>query len=180
MDGVRRALQSGFIVDGTPPRRVPGLANIDEQMDCVQEVFARAFAPPARASYDGLRPYGTWLARIARNLRIDQHRKTGREIPVADPQSVTPAAQRTDGSTGTGDNSAEHALHRSTLQDATEMFLSGCNEQTQRFVTLRFRDELSQAATAEAMAITRRRVRRLETEVQAELKRYLKNKGLFE
>src|SRR3954468_261336 len=39
--------------------------------DLVQDVFARAFSPKARESFDGARSLGPFLRQIARNLLID-------------------------------------------------------------------------------------------------------------
>lgn len=42
--------------------------------DAVHEVFLRAFSERARHSYDGLRPFETWLAAITRAVVIDDFR----------------------------------------------------------------------------------------------------------
>ena len=42
--------------------------------DLLQEVFVRALSPGARLAYDGSRPYGPYVRKIARNLFVDQLR----------------------------------------------------------------------------------------------------------
>lgn len=43
--------------------------------DWVHEVFLRAFSDSARRQYDGFRPYGPYLERMARNLVLDELRR---------------------------------------------------------------------------------------------------------
>src|SRR5436190_1447628 len=63
---------------------VPGLARDAQDLaDVVQEVFAKAFAPAARQSFDGTRDYAPFLFAIARNVAVDWARQRGREIATA-------------------------------------------------------------------------------------------------
>jgi len=48
--------------------------------DAVQEVFLKAFSRGARASFDGTRDFGPYIASIARNVMIDRARRCGREL----------------------------------------------------------------------------------------------------
>jgi DNA-directed RNA polymerase specialized sigma24 family protein len=57
---------------------------IDDVEDLVNETFARAFTDRARKSYDGKRPYGPYLAAIARNLLVDEARRRGRELATGE------------------------------------------------------------------------------------------------
>jgi RNA polymerase sigma-70 factor (ECF subfamily) len=56
------------------------LAQPSAVSDLIQETFVHAFAPEARRRYDGLRPYGAYLAAIARNCFVDALRVQGREV----------------------------------------------------------------------------------------------------
>jgi RNA polymerase sigma factor (sigma-70 family) len=47
--------------------------------DLVQEVFARAFEPQTRRSFDGVRDYGPYLRQIARNVVVDHFRRKQRQ-----------------------------------------------------------------------------------------------------
>src|SRR5258706_11892085 len=66
VDLVEGIARHGFLVLRSG-QRVHG-AGRDEIADLVQETFARAFGDRARRAYDGQRPYGPYLATIARNL----------------------------------------------------------------------------------------------------------------
>ncbi len=48
--------------------------------DLVQEVFARAFEPQTRRSFDGAREYGPFLRQIARNVVVDHLRRRQRQM----------------------------------------------------------------------------------------------------
>ena len=50
----------------------------DELPDLVQEVFTRAFDPPARLRFDGVREYAPYLTTIARNVVVDYLRRRQR------------------------------------------------------------------------------------------------------
>lgn len=64
-----------------PIRLGAGLPEGDLEV-LVQNTFVRAFSPSARAAYDGLRPFGSYLVTIARNLLIDEARARNRERRV--------------------------------------------------------------------------------------------------
>src|SRR5262245_44827660 len=53
-----------------------------ETSDLVHEIFVKAFAGPARASFDGLRDYGPYLYALTRNVLADWRRRLGRELPT--------------------------------------------------------------------------------------------------
>jgi RNA polymerase sigma-70 factor (ECF subfamily) len=178
VDDIHRLSRFGFSVAGPPPRRVPPLRSPAEQNDFVQEVFVRAFAERARLAYDGLRPYRPYLLQVARNLRIDQIRKSGRELLVLD----DPAALDIDALIQEGGAIAEpdeEDFDRRRLEVETEAFVAAQDAETQDFVRLRFVEELSQAEVAERLGATRRRVRTLEARVQADLRAHLKKRGLW-
>ena len=64
---------------------VPGLGRRPADLaDAVQEVFLRAFSRGARASFDGTRDFGPYVASIARNVMIDRARRCGRELLLPD------------------------------------------------------------------------------------------------
>src|SRR3990170_7467386 len=75
VSGVAAFLRSGFSYSsGGAPASFPGVASPYDLENLAQEVFTRAFAEPARMSYDGLRPYQGFLHGIARNLVLDDLR----------------------------------------------------------------------------------------------------------
>lgn len=57
--------------------RLVAAANVE---DLVQDSFTRAFGPAARQAYDGLRDYGPYLLAIVRNIVADMLRLRQREV----------------------------------------------------------------------------------------------------
>lgn len=142
----------------------------DEQRAIVQDVFVRAFADRARAAYDGVRPYRPYLLTIARNVMIDRVR--ARVAEHARTTEVDVDAIIAADAPITGDIE-EDAEQRSLRERATE-YLATLDPEMRAFVELRFERDLSQAALAEHLRITRRRVRTLEARVIKGLRRFLK------
>lgn len=71
---VRNIARTGF-------QGFSGFRSICDVDDAVSATFVAAFEPRARLSYDGLSPYHSYLAGIARNTMRSQLRKLGREVP---------------------------------------------------------------------------------------------------
>ncbi len=155
-------------VDGVAKLVARGIRERDRQHDLVQEVFLRAFSEAARRSYDGISPYRPFLLRIARNLMIDEARKAGRAVEPLEVLDEDP------GTNGAPDSSPEDDLEWRTLREATVAYCATLSETLQRFVKLRFEDESSQRDIAEALQVTRRKVRTWEKEVHDGLRRHLR------
>jgi RNA polymerase sigma factor (sigma-70 family) len=183
-DDVVRLLRSGFSVKGSTgkgsaPMRVPGLTDWALQ-DAVQEVFVKAFGDKARRSYDGVRPYRPFLLQIAKNVRIDQMRRSWREVGLAE-AGLPERAPDTPDDWYTGHpyfRAPEETLHWQRMCRAAAHFLRGLDHESQRFALLRFVDELSQTEIARAMSVTRRRARTLEGRLVTGLKRHLQQECL--
>lgn len=173
---VRRLVRAGFTTPGPPPVRVPGLPDEADQADAVHEVFVRAFRKTARIAYDGERPYEPYLLRIAKNLRIDQCRRSGRVL-LPEHGDVSEVSHFTEQPDAQARVSPEEEAEWRQLSDLTNRYLATQDEQTQRFAELRFRRELSQAEVATQMNVTRRRVRSLEAEVLRGLRLFLEKKA---
>lgn len=89
VDDVARTLRAGAWVQWQGvQQRVRTRLSEPELEDLIHETFARAFAPAARTAYDGVRPYGAYLGTIARNLLVDNARRSRKERLVV---SVEPA-----------------------------------------------------------------------------------------
>lgn len=168
MAQVDSLVRFGFTTKGPPPARVPGVTS-DAAKDLVHDVFLKAFRASAREAYDGLRPYAPYLLRIAKNVVLDRYRRQKHErmhtstVPhdidaILAGQSELPAA-----------NPEEDGDFRA-LEARTQQFVAGLNAEQRQFVTLRFREELSQAEVATRMGVTRRRVRTLEERVLSGLR----------
>jgi RNA polymerase sigma-70 factor (ECF subfamily) len=142
----------------------------DEQRAIVQDVFVRAFADRARAAYDGVRPYRPYLLTIARNVMIDRARARTSEharTSEVDVDTIIAADAPISGEI------EEDADQSSTRERATE-YLATLDAGMRAFVKLRFERDMSQAAVAAQLEITRRRVRTLEARVIKGLRRFLK------
>ena len=183
VDDVMRLLRVGFVSRSSGAvYHVPGAAPDSTLLDMTQEVFARAFAPTGRAGYDGLRPYRPYLLQIARNLRIDQLRRAGRELPAGHTGSPSSALDldallESNAAIAAPDDSHDDPGWL-RLREATRAHLATLGAEQQRFVELRFVQELPQLEVAQRMAVTRRRVRTLEALVLRSLRKALKAQGL--
>ncbi|MEQ9502879.1 MAG: RNA polymerase sigma factor [Deltaproteobacteria bacterium] len=162
----------GFTVDG---KRIPGESNPETQLDVAQDVFVKAFSESGRKGYDGVRPYGPFIRRIARNLLIDRARKSGREVPLDadDDQDVEDTFLRP-----TEPDDTEAALDFKRLAEAARAFVAAQDPELADFVRLRFEEELSQADIAARMNVTRRRVRTLESRTLSGLAKWLEERQL--
>jgi len=139
----------------------------EQVSDLVHDVFARAFAPPARIGFDGLRDYGPYLSTLARNLLADWARRQGREIPTDAPELdalAEPAA-------------AEEAGSDPELSALVRRYLGELSPELRAFQEARFEQGLSQAATATALGLTRQTVRTLEQRLRKGLQRTIKRAG---
>lgn len=142
----------------------------DEQRAIVQDVFVRAFGERARASYDGVRPYRPYLLTIARNIMIDRARGTAAEharTSEVDVDAIIAADAPISGD-------FEEDSEQRAVRNRTTEYLATLDAETRAFVELRFERDLSQAALAAHLNITRRRVRTLEARVIKGLRRFLK------
>lgn len=165
---VEALVRHGFLLD--TKARCPGALDADTQRELIQETFLRAFAEPARLSYDGVRPYRAFLLRIARNLLVDRWRRK---------QPVSLAEVDCEAALGAEVPVAEESLHWRTLSAATAEHLASLSAEDRELVRLRFEEELGQRDVAAAMGISRRRVRTVEARVQEGLRRYLQRRGLI-
>jgi RNA polymerase sigma factor (sigma-70 family) len=138
--------------------------------DSLQEVFVRALSPAARSAYDGARPYGPYLRRIAKNLFIDQLRSHGRTLE--EPFDVLPDTW--EGGPVEGDALADPRVNAvlSAYLTALPPPLLGVYEQ--RFVLGN-----SQEHACTALGITRRRLRTDEERLMSGLRRALLDEGIM-
>jgi RNA polymerase sigma factor (sigma-70 family) len=147
---------------------VPGLSKTDMIESACQEVFLRAFRPAARLGYDGERSYGNYLFRIARNWRIDEHRR--RELPLADVLlEDLPLADATP--------DAEVRLVDAELAGLVETYLSSVPSRDSAYFRHRFVDGLPQTDAAARLGMTRIQGRRIEARVKSGLLDFLRARG---
>jgi RNA polymerase sigma factor (sigma-70 family) len=145
----------------------PELEQPSAVADSLQEVFVRAFAPAARAAYDGERPYGPYLRKIAKNYFVDQLRARGRKLELSD-ESLCDHAAETEEVVVDPRVNAVLTAYLAALPDA----LRGVYEQ--RFVLGN-----SQEYACSALGITRRRLRTDESRLKSGLRKALASDGIL-
>lgn len=170
---VALTLRSGVVVsvDGQRVRVGVGLPETEVE-SLIQETFARAFSPKARAAYDGLRPYGAYLSTIARNLLIDRERARRREnVASYDDLAGLAADERTD---------PGFRLEEQQLLAVVQNVRVSLVEPDATIFRLRFEERQSCRAIAEAIGTTEIVVRRRETRLRDRLLRELRKAGFLE
>ncbi len=150
-----RVVGSGKSVGGARPQEIA---------DLVQETFARAFAERARLAYDASRPYGPYLATIARNLLADAARASGREAPQADlPLDLEAAAAEAD----------EPPWADAATVSAVESYLRELPAELRRVHQLRYEQGRSQEEAARALGLSRQQLRTQEKRLRDGLAAHL-------
>jgi RNA polymerase sigma-70 factor (ECF subfamily) len=176
MDDVSTLVRLGFALDAST--HIRGISDPDEQRDAVQEVFVRALSEKARMSYDGLRPYRPYLLRIAKNLMIDRARKIKRRPTKAEPRSgVLDVDDLIDRDAPMPE--PEEDMDWRNQRRVAIRYMETLPGDLRELVQLRFVDCRSQASVAEALGITRRRVRTLEKRCLAGLVTLLEKEKLL-
>jgi RNA polymerase sigma factor (sigma-70 family) len=171
VDRVEAIVRQGHAIAGRITR-VEG-ASGGEVADLVQEVFARAFRERARLGYDGLRPYGPYLATIARNLLSDWSRQRGRELLMDElDAAVDRAAAEGEGTAGAPDADDEPWASEAVMQ-AVEQFLAKLAPELREVHEQRYVMGRSQQAAAEALGISRQALRTRENHLRDGLRRAL-------
>jgi RNA polymerase sigma factor (sigma-70 family) len=169
VDDIAAVIRHGFSIPASGIR-VRGAADEQTERDLVQDVFVRAFAVRARDAYDGVRPYGAYLRRIAKNLLIDRARATDNTIPLDD----------ADGELVIEPETLENEAEWNEERRETVAYIAALAPELQRLVRLRFEEEMSQDQAAEALGVSRRRVRTLEARIQRGLRKALRRAGLWQ
>jgi len=159
VDAVERLVRLGFSL----PEQgcvLPGIGEPQDQRDVVQEVFVRAFAPTARPDPSlPLRPY---LLRIAKNLLIDRARRKKRDA-IKLPQLQSEIENHVDGPEEA--DSPEFQAQAKLVAD----FVATLPEPDKTVIHKRFVDGLSQYEVADALQLTRGKVRAIEESVRKKL-----------
>lgn len=153
-----------------------GFYDVQEQENLIQEAFARAFAPQARARYDGLVPYDAYLKRIAKNIVIDGLRRSGtQKLAAVDLDDLEHTESVID-----DEIPADQQLHRKQLALAVQTFLAGLEGSERRFIELRYQQGMSQQEVADALGQGRRVVRTTESRLRSALHKALRTAGLID
>jgi RNA polymerase sigma factor (sigma-70 family) len=136
--------------------------------DVVHDVFVRAFAPPARTTYDGVRPYERYLVTIARNALVDCARRTRREFPL-EPKVLEEATNH-----GEDDLPWVNPQVMKCVQD----YITGLPQDLRDLHRCRFAEGMSQSRAAQMLQCSRQVLRTRETRLRLGLLDALKRAGL--
>ena len=177
---VARFLRRGFTFEsGGKTARFRGARSELEVEDWVHDVFVRAFSDGARAQYDGLRPYGPYLERIARNLVLDElRRKEHRlrahveQLPESSEVEAEYAPSRP--------QSPEGAAEERQLADHVAAYLETLNEREQTVYQLRFVEGLEQKDVARKAGLSASKVKTSERRIRDGFYIFLSKHGWLE
>lgn len=174
-DGEPTALAEVFRAHTGPLTRMLRAAHRRSTLELentVLEVFARAFEPRARLSYDGIRPYEAFLMGIARNVLLEQARSREAPAGVAEELEAQLEASTFDRPLG-----VDELMEDREVEQLLESFRAGLPEQDLRLYELRFTQGMAQEAAADALGLSRIQLRRREVQLKRALLEFLKEKG---
>lgn len=181
---VEALLRSGFAFDRAGQRaRFAGLSSAFEVEDRVQEVFVRAFSAAGRQGYDGVGPYGAYLHGITRNLVLDEFRRSGRELLMAEPPS--PTADPEGGASPTEPLSGHLAVRGAPeldaqdheLLEAVARYRAGLSARDRLVFELRYEQELDHGAIAARTGLSPSQIKTTEKHIRTTLFRHLQRHG---
>jgi RNA polymerase sigma factor (sigma-70 family) len=167
VERVRRTIRRGQWRGGRYAIRPWLVEHSVEEADLVQEVFARAFARPARLGYDGLRDYNQYLFGIASNLLVDRARLRSREIPTGEAELEAAA-----GSSETSWQTSDPAILA-----VVKRYLARLPDDLRAVHQARNDRGLSQRQAADWLGVSRQNLRTLETRLYTGLRRALSTWG---
>jgi len=151
-----------------------GLRSAADVDDALQTTYVRAFAPAARAAYGGLSPFAGYLKTIARNVVRDLHKSGRARFEVLDPEAADTATAPADAV------SPEVAAVQGEQRALREKFLGRLPPFERRVYDACFVDGLNERAAADALSITRHRLRSGVDTIRGKLARFVKEHRLDE
>jgi RNA polymerase sigma factor (sigma-70 family) len=141
-------------------------ANVE---DLVQDSFTRAFSPGARQAYDGIRDYGPYLLTIVRNTVADAVRLHHREV-LAGTAEIETSLALDDAAAAEDPSSWIDPVTLARVRD----YLNRLPLELQSVHHRRYVLDEAQDVAAEALGLTRQRIRTLEKKLRLGLARELK------
>jgi RNA polymerase sigma factor (sigma-70 family) len=172
VDDIARTLRAGVVVNVDGQRVRLGARLPEGEIEAlVQETFTKAFAPRARESYDGVRPYGAFLATIARNLLIDRARQERRDARVVAVEDIGALAGDAPDPTW--------KIEEEQLAKIVAVVKGALEEPDRSIFHLRVEEGRSFRDTAAALGLTEIVVRRRDTRLRAKLLDLLRSEGFL-
>lgn len=168
---IAKLLRHGFSFESSGrAHRFVGYTSAFELQDALHETFRRAFEPPARQAFDGIRPYTPYLRMIARNVVLRAFRAQRQMFPIAD-------GDRPDGDAvvlADNEPSAEHDALAREMQTIVRGFLDTLGPGDRELLTLRFVEGMSQRDVAAQLGLGRQQIRGRETKLRGALLEHLR------
>lgn len=180
VDDIKDILRFGFSFEsGGRSCRFQGYQNDYDLQDRIQDVFIQAFSEKARLGYDGIRPYKAYLARIARNLVIEEFRRTETRMrhfsfDEVDGKETAPIPL------SQAEASPEAASERDELADLLLVFEASLSDNERKVLKVLFREGLSQRRASEELGWTRTRLRWVELGLRKKAWRFFRNTGYLD
>jgi len=140
--------------------------------DALQETFLRAFAQRPRLAYDGIRPFRTYLAAIARNLVIDRFRQEQRTKRLC--ERLAPGDESV---TDEPPTSPETGLVESQLRGIVARFKQTCSAVDRELIELRFEQSVPRARVSELTGLSAMQIRTRERKIRRALWAHLVDQG---
>lgn len=166
-------LRHGFgFESGGRRHRFVGYGSGFELQDVLHETFRRAFEPAARAAYDGIRPYGSYVGTIARNLVLRSFR--AREILFPLDGESTAGGLLTAVDVGP---SPEREVHDGQVRELVAGFLATLEPDERALIEARYVQGMSQRDAADRLGLGRQRIRTHEKALRHKLLVYLREHG---
>lgn len=164
-------LQRGFAFrSGDSTYRFAGYGRASELHDALHDVFVAAFEERARLAFDGIRPYAPYLAAIARNVVFRRFRRARREFVRLEEGSAG-AEELLERAVEAAPEDPETAALRSEAKALVRAFVAELPDADRKLLELRYREGLSERATAERLGIGRQSVRTRERTLRRALLR---------
>lgn len=151
-----------------------GLRSAADVDDALQATYVRAFAPAARAAYGGLSPFAGYLKTIARNVVRDLHKSGRARFEVLDPDAAEATA------TSSELANPEAAVLQGEQLALRDKFLDRLPPFERQVYDACFVDGLNERAAADALSITRHRLRSGVDAIRGKLARFVKEHRLDE
>lgn len=175
LDPVTQMLRAGIVVDVDGRRTRIAAASESELESIVQETFAKVFAPAARQGFDGIRPFGHYIATIARHVAIDRARRRqseARRITVVEDierHAAPDAAQ----------SNPEWRLEEGQMLAVVVRFRDALDDVDRRVFRARYEEGLPLRESARSLGMTLFEMRRRDTRIRLALLDALREAGFL-
>jgi RNA polymerase sigma-70 factor (ECF subfamily) len=146
----------------------------------VQETFARALQERARTAYDGLTPYISYLAAIARNHLLNERRVREEPAEAVALEGAAGSAANGEAALSSAPRRPDEIAEAHELKNLIDGFLAARTQLERNIFQARFVEQLTQDDAAAKVGLSRIQVRRAEAHLRRDLLEHFKGKGYFD